>query len=54
MTHDYKRNGTTTLFAALSMLDARSSRLHAASSPSGVDQFLTLIEEQTPAAWTCT
>jgi hypothetical protein len=23
MTHDYKRNGTTTLFAALSMLDGR-------------------------------
>ena len=27
MTHDYKRNGTTTLFAALNMLDGRSSGL---------------------------
>ncbi len=25
MTHDYKRHGTTTLFAALNVLDARSS-----------------------------
>jgi hypothetical protein len=23
LTHDYKRNGTTTLFAALNMLDGR-------------------------------
>jgi hypothetical protein len=26
MTHDYKRNGTTTLFTALSMLDGRVTR----------------------------
>jgi hypothetical protein len=25
MTHDYKRHGTTTLFAALNVLDGRSS-----------------------------
>ena len=25
MTHDYKRHGTTTLFAALSVLDGKSS-----------------------------
>jgi len=26
MTHDYKRNGATTLFAALSMLDGKGDR----------------------------
>jgi hypothetical protein len=32
MTHDYKRNGTTTLFAALDVLDGK---LHAAAPASG-------------------
>jgi hypothetical protein len=36
MTHDYKRNGTTTLFAALNVLTARSSGEHAAPPASGV------------------
>ena len=50
MTHDYKRNGTTTLFAALNMLDGKvigtcmprhrhREFLH----------FLRLIDQQTPA-----
>jgi hypothetical protein len=29
MTHDYKRNGTTTLFAALNVLDGTISRREA-------------------------
>ena len=37
MTHDYKRHGTTTLFAALNVLDGSGHRpLHAAPSASGV------------------
>jgi hypothetical protein len=37
MTHDYKRNGTTTLFAALNVLGGdRGGRMHAAPSPSRV------------------
>ena len=37
MTHDYKRNGTTTLFAALNILDGTVHRpLHAEAHPSGV------------------
>ena len=37
MTHDYKRNGTTTLFAALNTLDGRGHRhVHGPASPSGV------------------
>ncbi len=37
MTHDYKRNGTTTLFAALNVLDGTVHRpLHAAPPPPGV------------------
>ena len=37
MTHDYKRHGTTTLFAALSMLDGSGDRpVPAASPPPGV------------------
>lgn len=50
MTHDYKRNGTTTLFAALSMLDGK---VIGDCMPRHRHQewikFLTLIEEQTPA-----
>jgi transposase len=50
MTHDYKRNGTTTLFAALSMLDGK---VIGACLPRhrGREflQFLKLIDQQTPA-----
>jgi transposase len=50
MTHDYKRNGTTTLFAALSMLDGK---VIADCMPRHRHQewikFLKRIEEQTPA-----
>jgi hypothetical protein len=50
MTHDYKRNGTTTLFAALSMLDGK---IIGACLPRhrGREflQFLKLIDQQTPA-----
>jgi transposase len=49
MTHDYKRNGTTTLFAALSMVDGK---VIGDCMPRHRHQewikFLTLIEEQTP------
>jgi hypothetical protein len=51
MTHDYKRNGTTTLFAALSMLDGK---VIGACLPRhrGREflQFLKLIDQQTPAS----
>ena len=49
MTHDYKRNGTTTLFAAL---DTAEGRLIGTCMPRHRHQewikFLTLIDEQTP------
>lgn len=49
MTHDYKRNGTTTLFAALSMLDGK---VIGGCMPRHRHQewikFLKVIEEQTP------
>lgn len=50
MTHDYKRNGTTTLFAALSMLDGK---VIGHCMPRHRHQewikFLQLIDAQTPA-----
>jgi transposase len=50
MTHDYKRNGTTTLFAALSMLDGK---VIGACLPRHRHReflrFLRLIDQQTPA-----
>jgi transposase len=50
MTHDYKRNGTTTLFAALNMLDGR---VIGACLPRHRQRefrrFLRLIDQQTPA-----
>jgi transposase len=50
MTHDYKRNGTTTLFAALNMLDGR---VIGACMPRHRHReflrFLKLIDQQTPA-----
>lgn len=36
MTHDYKRHGTTTLFAALNILEHRHRPQYAAPSPPGV------------------
>ena len=39
MTHDYKRNGTTTLFAALNILDGTTRALHAAPPASGIHPF---------------
>jgi transposase len=50
MTHDYKRNGTTTLFAALNMLDGR---VIGACMPRHRHReflrFLKLIDQKTPA-----
>jgi transposase len=50
MTHDYKRNGTTTLFAALNMLDGK---VIGACLPRHRHRefigFLKLIDRQTPA-----
>ena len=50
MTHDYKRNGTTTLFAALNMLDGK---VIATCMPRHRQReflrFLWLIDQQTPA-----
>ena len=49
MTHDYKRNGTTTLFAALSMLDGRViSRNDSRHRHQEWLKFLRQIEAQTP------
>jgi hypothetical protein len=36
MTHDYKRHGTTTLFAALDVAPERSWRVHATASSPGI------------------
>jgi transposase len=50
MTHDYKRNGTTTLFAALSMLDGRViSRCDARHRHQEWLKFLRQIDAETPA-----
>ena len=50
MTHDYKRNGTTTLFAALSTLDGKviSTCMQRHRHQEWI-KFLKLIDEQTPA-----
>ena len=49
-THDYKRNGTTSLFAALELEDQPGDRPTAPpSSLRGVPQFLDLIEDHVPA-----
>ncbi len=51
MTHDYKRNGTTTLFAALSMLDGRVLRACYPKHRNGeFRQFLQHIDAHTPPA----
>jgi transposase len=50
MTHDYKRNGTTTLFAALSMLDGKVIGACMPRHRQGEFlRFLNLIDRQTPA-----
>ncbi len=50
MTHDYKRNGTTTLFAALNVLDGtgigRAMKLHRHQE---FLRFLNVIERDVPA-----
>lgn len=49
MTHDYKRNGTTTLFAALSMLDGRViSRCDSRHRHQEWLKFLKQIDSETP------
>ncbi|HEY7116905.1 MAG TPA: IS630 family transposase [Tepidisphaeraceae bacterium] len=49
MTHDYKRNGTTSLFAAMNVLDgAVISQCHPRHRHQEWLKFLKLIESQTP------
>ena len=46
MTHDYKRNGTTTLFAALEILQGRViGQCHELAPPSGVPRFLRRLDQ---------
>ena len=50
MTHDYKRNGTTTLFAALNMLDGKIiGTCMARHRHREFLRLLSLIDQQTPA-----
>src|SRR5450631_622606 len=50
MTHDYKRNGTTTLFAALNMLDGKViGTCMPRHRQREFLRFLRLIDQQTPA-----
>ncbi len=50
MTHDYKRNGTTTLFAAIDVAQRQAhQQMHAAAPPSGVAQVSERIDAETPA-----
>ena len=50
MTHDYKRNGTTTLFAALSMLDGKViGDCMARHRHQEFIRFLTKIDAETPS-----
>jgi transposase len=50
MTHDYKRNGTTTLFAALNMLDGTViGTCMPRHRHREFLRFLKLIDQQTPA-----
>ena len=48
MTHDYRRNGTTTLFAALNILDGTVIGRHAKRHPEFI-AFLEQIEKEVPA-----
>jgi len=50
MTHDYKRNGTTTLFAALNMLDGSViGECMSKHRSKEFIKFLSIIDKQTPA-----
>jgi hypothetical protein len=50
MTHDYKRNGTTTLFAALNMLDGQViGTCMPRHRHREFFRFLKLIDQRTPA-----
>jgi transposase len=50
MTHDYKRNGTTTLFASLNMLDGKViGTCMPRHRHREFLRFLSLINQQTPA-----
>ena len=55
LTHDYRRHGTTTLFAALSLLDGK---VIGDCMPRHRHQefirFLQRIDRETPPNWTCT
>ena len=55
MTHDYKRNGTTTLFAALNVLDGtvigQCQKRHRHQKFLG---FLRKLDRETPNLWICT
>jgi hypothetical protein len=49
MTHDYKRNGTTTLFAALNLLDGQViGQCQPAAHPCRVAEVPAQIERETP------
>lgn len=49
MTHDYKRNGTTSLFAALSMLDGKViGECYSKHTHKEFIKFLTLVDKKTP------
>jgi transposase len=49
MTHDYKRNGTTTLFAALDVLDGKViGHCMQRHRPQGFIRFLNAIEAEVP------
>ena len=56
MTHDYKRHGTTTLFAALDVLDGQGHRpVHGAPSASGVHPLPQQDQPRDPGrSGTCT
>ena len=55
MTHDYKRNGTTTLFAAMELAHGRMiSKCMNRHRHQEWIKFLKLIDAQTPPNWTCT
>ena len=54
MTHDYKRNGTTTLFAALNMLDGSViGQCMPRHRRREYLRFLKTIDQQTPVDLTC-
>ena len=48
MTHDYKRHGTTTLFATLDVLEGKVIGLCMQPSSPGIIRFLNAIEAQVP------